>query len=332
MTMSSMSKSRSMSTADYETIVSYLAHVNGFNTLFLFASHVLAIAALQFIPVCRWQTLVFSGLLYYTSILGVTAGAHRLWAHKSYKAHGMVRFVLMLWHSTANQGSVFDWSRWHRLHHTFADTDIDPHSIRRGFFYAHMGWQLVHPTAQMHTALANLSCHDLCQDWVVAFQHRFHVVLNPVLCYVVPVAIASVLWQEEWRTALLVAGVLRHVAALHATWLPNSAGHVIGNKPYNVAMSARDSVWIALVTLGEGYQNWHHQYPQDYAAGEHDDQPTWQLNTTKAFIDVCAMAGVAGHRQRALHLWGQKKWVLRSRLQDDVGLYRRQSPSTSPNT
>lgn len=67
--------------------------------------------------------------------LGITGGSHRLWAHKSYKAKSPLKILLMLLNSGANQGSIYHWSRDHRLHHKFSDTDLDPHTINKGFFF-----------------------------------------------------------------------------------------------------------------------------------------------------------------------------------------------------
>lgn len=81
--------------------------------------------------------------------LGITAGSHRLWSHKSYQASTPLRILLMLLNSGANQGSIFHWSRDHRLHHKFSDTDYDPHTIKRGFFFAHVGWLLEKKSQKM---------------------------------------------------------------------------------------------------------------------------------------------------------------------------------------
>ncbi|KAF0715140.1 Aste57867_3556 [Aphanomyces stellatus] len=293
----------------HKTLVSSIGDINVPAVVYMAVVHALALLALLHLAAARWHTLVFTGVLYHLSVLGVTAGAHRLWAHKSYKAHGIVRVFLMLCNSVAHQGSIFEWSQWHRLHHRFADSDLDPHNIHRGVFHAHMGWRLVHPTSEMTAALAKVPCDDLLLDWVVAFQHEFAPLLHPLLCFGLPTAAAMVLFHEDALVAFLVPGVLRHVLAMHAAWLVNSIGHIQGAKPYNPALCGCDNAFVSLVTLGDGYQNWHHQFPNDYAAAEKE----WQFNPTKAFIDLCATFGLAGQRQRALHQWGQKKWVLRSR-------------------
>jgi stearoyl-CoA desaturase (delta-9 desaturase) len=74
--------------------------------------------------------------------LGITGGSHRLWAHKSYTASPPLKVLLMLLNAGANQGSIFHWARDHRLHHKFSDTEYDPHTMARGFFFAHVGWLL----------------------------------------------------------------------------------------------------------------------------------------------------------------------------------------------
>ncbi|CAN0547966.1 unnamed protein product, partial [Laminaria digitata] len=87
---------------------------------------------------------------YNNSGVGITGGVHRLWAHRSYDAHWSVRVFMMLINSMANQGSIYHWSRDHRVHHKHSETDADPHNAKRGFFFAHMGWLYVkkHPAVR----------------------------------------------------------------------------------------------------------------------------------------------------------------------------------------
>lgn len=89
------------------------------------------------------KILAIHGCFWVMYCIGITAGSHRLWAHKSYSASTPLKVLLMLWSSGAHQGSIFHWSRDHRLHHKFSDTELDPHSISRGFFFSHIGWLLV---------------------------------------------------------------------------------------------------------------------------------------------------------------------------------------------
>lgn len=104
--------------------------------------------------------------------IGITGGAHRLWAHRSYKAKLPLRIMLMLFDTLAFQDSIYVWARDHRVHHKFTDTNADPYSSRRGFFFSHMGWLMCrkHPDVVEKGKLIDLS--DLEADPVIRFQRK----------------------------------------------------------------------------------------------------------------------------------------------------------------
>lgn len=99
------------------------------------------------LTVAKWETIVAAYGLMLFSGMGVTAGAHRLWCHRSYTAKWPLRFLLMIMNTMALQNDIFEWSRDHRVHHKHSETDADPHNANRGFFFAHVGWLMVrkHP-------------------------------------------------------------------------------------------------------------------------------------------------------------------------------------------
>lgn len=103
---------------------------------------------------------------------GITAGAHRLWSHKSYKARLPLRIFLMLLQTVAFQNSIFEWVRDHRVHHKFTDTDADPHNASRGFFFSHMGWLLIRKHPDVKEKGKTIDMSDLEQDGVVMFQQK----------------------------------------------------------------------------------------------------------------------------------------------------------------
>jgi stearoyl-CoA desaturase (delta-9 desaturase) len=115
--------------------------------IYLVLTHAAAWIGVTSIPQCKWQTWLEAFILWPITGLGITAGVHRLWAHRSYNATLPYRVLLMLFNSIANQGPIYHWARDHRVHHKYSETDADPHNATRGFFFAHMGWLLVkkHP-------------------------------------------------------------------------------------------------------------------------------------------------------------------------------------------
>jgi stearoyl-CoA desaturase (delta-9 desaturase) len=103
---------------------------------------------------------------------------------------------------------------------------------------------------------------DLAADPLVRFQHRHYLALAFIMGAVLPGALGS-LWGDTIGV-LLVGGCLRVVLQWHATFSVNSIAHMVGRQPYTTAVSARDSWFTALITLGEGYHNYHHRFPLDY--------------------------------------------------------------------
>jgi len=252
----------------------------------------------------KWQTFVWAGLVYVASGLGITGGVHRLWSHRSYKAALPLRVLLMVFNSCANQGTIFQWARDHRVHHLFSDTSADPYDASRGFFFSHVGWLLVKKHPAVAAAGKNLNLSDLFADPVVMFQKRLDPAWNVLWCFVLP-AFAASLWGDSRWNGFLLAGVLRYVLVLNASWTVNSVVHSYGGKPYNAAHATTENGWVSLVTLGEGWHNWHHAFDYDYATAELGSLS--QFNPTKVFIDVMAFVGLVWGRKRATDVWTARK-------------------------
>ena len=97
--------------------------------IYLLIVHVTGFIGFCLLTICKWETLVWCWMLLVWSEIGVTGGLHRLWSHRSYKAHWTLRTFYMLLSSIANQGSIYHWVRDHRVHHKYSETDADPHNV-----------------------------------------------------------------------------------------------------------------------------------------------------------------------------------------------------------
>jgi stearoyl-CoA desaturase (delta-9 desaturase) len=267
--------------------------------------HVAAVIGLSKLPGACWQTQLFALILWPITGLGITGGVHRLWAHRSYEAHWTVRTFLMLINSMANQGSIYHWSRDHRVHHKHSETDADPHNAQRGFFFAHMGWLYVKKHPDVIAAGRTLDFSDLERDPVVMFQDKLDPWFALFMCYVFPGLVAKYAWGGDFWVAFWVAGALRYCWVLHCTWLVNSAAHMFGDHPYDEQSWPAENPFVSIMSVGEGWHNWHHKYPFDYAASEYGVDA--QYNPTKLFIDTCAKAGLVTKRKRALGAWEKTK-------------------------
>nr|XP_020458823.1 uncharacterized protein LOC109961932 [Monopterus albus] len=142
------------------------------NIILMTLLHMGALYGLTLIPSASALTLAWTAVCYLFSALSVTAGAHRLWCHRSYKASLPLRIFLALCNSMAFQNDIYEWSRDHRAHHKYSETDADPHNAKRGFFFSHIGWLLVRKHPDVIEKGQKLDVSDLKADKVVMFQRR----------------------------------------------------------------------------------------------------------------------------------------------------------------
>ncbi|MDO9620933.1 MAG: fatty acid desaturase, partial [Moraxellaceae bacterium] len=214
--------------------------------------------------------------------ISITAGYHRLWAHRAYEAHWSVKIFFMLFGTMAIQNSILIWASGHRTHHRHIDdVDHDPYSIRRGFWFAHIGWML----RQYESGKDDFrNAPDLLNDPIVMFQHRHYIKLVLIMNIAFPMALGYML-GDMWGV-LLLGGLLRLVWSHHTTFFINSLAHMWGTRPYTDENSARDNPVLAFVTYGEGYHNYHHIFQYDYRNGirwYHFDPTKWLIATLSVF-------------------------------------------------
>ncbi|XP_067138395.1 acyl-CoA desaturase-like [Centruroides vittatus] len=255
---------------------------------------ILHLGALYGVYVMNWKTFIALIVFGYASVLGVTGGAHRLWSHRSYKAKWPVRALLMILQTMAIQNHIYEWSRDHRLHHKYSETDADPHNATRGFFFSHMGWLMVkkHPEVKQKGKTIDLS--DLLKDPLIVFQRKYYFPLVILVSIVIPTMVPVLLWGENYWNSLFTVFFTRYVLSLHGTWLVNSAAHMWGNRPYDVTINPRESPLVIFTGSGEGFHNFHHTFPWDYCTGEFG----WKFNMTAAFIDCMAWLGLVYDRKK----------------------------------
>ncbi len=246
--------------------------------IFLISYQILLLAALPFYFYFSPPSLGMIGvsiLLLYLTGLSITAGYHRLFSHRTYKAHPFVEWVVIFFGSMAAQGSILRWSYDHRQHHAYVDTDEDPYSIQKGFWYAHFAWILEKP-AEIEWKVVP----DLIKNPRVMHQHNY-CGLWMIFTNVIAALVVGYL-LDDYVGAFFVAVWLRMFALHHFTWFINSLAHTWGDRPFCQEQSAVNNYVISLLTFGEGYHNYHHTYANDYRNGVkwyHFDPSKWLIWT-----------------------------------------------------
>lgn len=207
-----------------------------------------------------WALLGISFILLYLTGFSITAGYHRYYAHKSYKTNTFIESILLFFGSMTAQGSALRWAFDHRIHHAHVDTDNDPYNINRGFLYAHCLWIIDKPRT-----IESKIVPDLLRNKLVVFQHKHIGKLIVLTNFIAFYAVGWVL--NDFMGAFFIALWLRLFALHHFTWFINSLAHIWGEKPFSLEQTAVDNYFLAMLTFGEGYHNYHHTFANDYRNG-----------------------------------------------------------------
>lgn len=205
--------------------------------------------------------------------LGITVGYHRLFAHRNFQASKIVRFFVLFFGAAAFEQSALKWACQHRDHHKYVDTDLDPYSIKKGFWYAHIGWLIF-----WRHKINFDNAKDLQQDPMLMHQHKYYLLWSVGSCFILPMILGAL--NGEMLGALIFASCVRLTFVYHSTFCINSVCHMFGKATYDIYASARDHWFVALLTFGEGYHNFHHRFPTDYRNGVrwyHWDPSKWLI-------------------------------------------------------
>lgn len=263
------------------------------NAVFLTATPLVALAGTVWYARnygVSWLDAANFAVMFCLTSLCVTAGYHRYYSHKSYECSKAVQLFFLVFGAAAVENSILNWASDHRYHHRYVDQDADPYNILRGGLYAHMGWIFYKDTRDHDRRFENVP--DLLKDPLVRWQHRWYLPLVVVFTFGLPTWIGLIGGRPVG--GLLWGGFLRVVMVHHTTFFINSLAHMFGTRPYDAKGTARDSWWLAPLTFGEGYHNFHHKFQADYRNGI----KWWQFDSTKWFINFLKWTGQASKLKR----------------------------------
>jgi stearoyl-CoA desaturase (delta-9 desaturase) len=215
---------------------------------------------------------------YVATALGVTIGFHRMLTHKSFETNPILRGFFLILGAWAIQGAAISWAALHAKHHTYSDTDDDPHSPVKNFAHGHVTWMLGPLRAEPEKYVKSQ-----LQDPVVMFVSRtafFWAVLGMLLPFFIG-GFSGFLW----------GGLVRVFVLHHVTWAVNSVCHTFGSRTYETAGSdhSTNNWLVGLLSMGEGWHNNHHAFPRSAYHG----LKRRQVDVTGYIIRVLGMLGLA---------------------------------------
>jgi len=230
--------------------------------------------------------------LYVFRMFWVTGGYHRYFAHKSYKTSRWFQFVIAFMAQTSAQKGALWWAAHHRHHHRHSDTPADPHSMKiYGFWYSHIGW-IVGPDFK---ATDFKTIGDYAKYPELVWLNKYHLI-PPVVLALAVMALGGIvnggsimaMFSSAGFSALFIGFFLSTVILYHGTFSINSIMHKFGKQRYESHDESKNSVWLALITLGEGWHNNHHYYEVAARQGFF----WWEIDITYYILKGMAAVGL----------------------------------------
>lgn len=283
----------------------------------------IALAAVYYYDISlQSKTFYLAAVNYNLSMLAITAGYHRYWTHRSYSidpSYNLLPTFFAFLGSTAGLESVKNYIAIHKLHHKYCDTNKDPHNYRKNFWWAHIGWRIVKQRRIIkllhEESLENVSLQGkaasaegvesaesainvnqqqqqqqhfiddpelLANHKYIDWQDSNNLILYLMLGLALPSLIAGYFWND-YLGGFVYAGIIRSFIVQQSIFSIHSLGHSIGSQPFEDKKTVRDSFIVSLLTYGEGYNNFHHQFPNDYRGGYF----YYRYDPTKWFLNLC---------------------------------------------
>jgi stearoyl-CoA desaturase (delta-9 desaturase) len=240
-----------------------------------FAVHVAAVIGVAMLGISA-SGIALAVALYAARMFALSAGTHRYFAHRAFETSRAFQLVLAVVATMASQLGVLWWASQHRIHHRHADTPRDPHARTDGFWWAHLGWFLVHT----HDETQWTQIPDLAKYPELRWLDRNH--------FVPAIALLAVLALVGGPFAVIWGYCVSTVVLWHAMFALNSIAHWRGARRFATGDESRNHALLAVLTFGEGWHNNHHHYPGSARAGF----AWWELDISYCVLRVLAVLGI----------------------------------------
>ncbi|MGJ8663521.1 MAG: acyl-CoA desaturase [Marinicella sp.] len=236
-----------------------------------------------------WTALLVCMASYLIRMFAITAFYHRYFSHKTFKTSRFVQGLFAVIGATATQRGPIWWAAHHRHHHLHADSELDSHSPKHGFWHSHLKWFLM----KKNFSIKSEYVKDLKQYPELDFIDRFDI-LFPIAFAICLFFLGAYLNQnfpalETSGWQLVIWGYFISTVLLsHVTYCINSLAHVFGFRSYETKDDSRNNFILAIFTLGEGWHNNHHCCPGSVKQGF----KWWQLDFSFYVLFVMHKLGI----------------------------------------
>jgi stearoyl-CoA desaturase (delta-9 desaturase) len=264
--------------------------VDWLHNLPFFAVHLVPLFAFV-TGVTRFDIALCIGL-YLVRMFCITAGYHRYFSHRAYKMGRVMQFLVAFGGATAAQKGPLWWAAHHRHHHKHSDRPEDIHSPLRGFWWSHMGWIV----CRKYRGTDLEAIKDFTKYPELLWLNKHYLVP--------PIMLGALCFALGGWSALVTGFFLSTVLTYHGTFVINSLAHVMGRRRYVTTDTSRNSLVLALITLGEGWHNNHHYYQSTANQGFF----WWEIDISYYVLRVLSMFGLVWDlRTPPKHILGKQR-------------------------
>ena len=241
------------------------------------------------VTVFDWILCVF---LYFFRMFWITGGYHRYFSHRSYSTSRFFQFVIAFMAQTSVQKGALWWASHHRIHHRTSDTPKDPHSMRLyGFWYSHIGWI----TGPDYKETDYKVISDYAKYPELVWLNKYHLV-SPIILAILVMALGGIvnggsitmMFSVAGLSTLVIGFFLSTAILFHGTFSINSIMHKFGKQRYESNDKSKNSLILALLTLGEGWHNNHHYYEVAARQGFF----WWEIDITFYILKILSWMGI----------------------------------------
>jgi stearoyl-CoA desaturase (delta-9 desaturase) len=237
-----------------------------------------------------WTAVLVAVSLYFLRMFAITGFYHRYFSHRSFETSRWAQFLFAVWGNSAVQKGPLWWAAHHRHHHRHSDKETDVHSPHTsGFFWSHIGWI----TCKGNFTTNLKAVPDLAKFPELRFLDRFETTV-PILLATSLFGLGSLLQVlapqlETTGPQLLIWGFfISTIVLFHGTCTINSLAHLMGRKRYRTSDESRNSLFLALITLGEGWHNNHHHFSASVRQGFY----WWEIDITYYVLYLFSRIGL----------------------------------------
>jgi stearoyl-CoA desaturase (Delta-9 desaturase) len=269
----------------HRTLPASVTSPNWVKSIPFFLMHLAPLGMVWFPPTALDLAVCFG--LYVVRMFFITGVYHRYFSHRSYTMGRVMQFLMAFGGTACAQKGPLWWASHHRMHHKFSDGERDVHSPKDGGLWSHVGWILS-------------SAYDETEwKWIKDFAQFPELVWLNTHFYIAPTLLGIGVYLWGGWSMLFCGFFLSTVLLYHGTFSINSLMHVFGRRRYATTDTSRNSLLLALVTLGEGWHNNHHYYQSSTNQGFY----WWEIDISYYTLRVLSWVGlVSGIRTPPPHV------------------------------